>query len=602
VENIKAFLRILGQINYILTSKQKRESIIVFVSMIVCSCLELLGISAIYPLIQAIMDENAIRTKWFIKWVFVLSPDISYNSVIVILCICIAVLYLVKNVASLACSYIQSRFSAKFQREVSTTMLRYVMKRPYEYFVNTNNAETTYIVTGSSSATYGVLTYLFRLVAEGLTFIMIGVFLLYTDWMVAVAAMVLSISCLLLTIMLFKKRLKQAGKDEYSALIEQGKALGHAVGGIKQIIIMDRRELFVDHYVDTALISERIARMKGFLESCPDRLIEGVCIGGFVLIVCIRIVLGANPIEFIPVLGTFAMGAFKMLPSMSKMSSNINGIVFQQARLSMCVENIKEIRKIEEERKKIVIDSDIKENNDGNLFFQNSISVKNVTWKYSKSVGNVLQGLSITIHKGESIALIGSSGAGKTTLADVILGLFPPQEGGVFMDDIDIRTIPHTWCRMVGYVSQVPFLLDDTIRANVAFGLPESQVDDKKIWQALEEAQIDEYVKSLPEGLNSYMGANGIRLSGGQRQRLTIARALYESPPILIFDEATSALDTETESEVMESIESLLGRKTLIIIAHRLTTIRNCDRVFEIVDGKAIERDKNSVIPAALLG
>ena len=224
------------------------------------------------------------------------------------------------------------------------------------------------------------------------------------------------------------------------------------------------------------------------------------------------------------------------------------------------------------------------------------IKINQISWKYPNSEKFVLKDLSMEIFRGESIALIGTSGAGKTTLADIILGLYRPQGGNITVDNVDISTIPQQWSKMIGYVPQQVFLTDDTIRNNIAFGLYENEIDEKAIWRALEKAQLKEFVQSLPEGLNTKVGERGIKFSGGQRQRVAIARALYYEPDIIVLDEATSALDNETETAVMESIDLLKGEKTLLIIAHRLSTISNCDRIYEIVDGKAVPKRKEDVI------
>ena len=232
---------------------------------------------------------------------------------------------------------------------------------------------------------------------------------------------------------------------------------------------------------------------------------------------------------------------------------------------------------------------------DPTVRFMESLRIDKVCWTYPKSDKQVLKDLSITIKKGESVGLIGPSGAGKTTLSDIILGLFKPQSGSVFMDGIDIYTIPGEWSSIIGYVPQSVYLTDDTIKNNIGFGTDENEIDDERVWHALEQAQLKDYVMSLPDKLETFVGERGIRFSGGQRQRIAIARALYYNPDILVLDEATSALDNETEKAIMESIDSLQRHKTLIIVAHRLTTLRNCDKIYEIKDGIAKEVNKKEV-------
>lgn len=596
MDNIKALFRIIGQLSYVLTRKQKKEAISVFLTMIVCSILELLGVSVIYPFLQLMMDETAIKNKWYINWLYSFSPNISFAGVLIALCVGIILVYLIKNGITLLCVYKQNKYAASFQRELSTTMLRAFMKQPYEYFVNTNSAWISQCITGDTLGTYNILLRFFELMAECLTVLLIAIYLLYTDWVVALAALLVALGCFLVIVLAFKKRLKQAGKEQTIASMNSLKSITQAIYGIKEIIVSDRRECFVNAFEKAQRQCERINLVYNFLLACPDRILEGVCIGGFIGIACVRIIMGSNPTEFIPVLGAFAVGAFKILPSISKISNRINGIVFEQTRLARCAEDLRITRKLEEKRDRKILKEDVEGAETTKLIFKQEIHLKSVTWKYLNAPNPVLSDLELVIHKGEAVALIGASGAGKTTLADIILGLFAPHNGAVYMDGIDISTIPHTWARTVGYVPQMVYLIDDTIKANIAFGIPDEQVDDERIWQVIIEAQLDSFVKSLPEGINTIVGERGVKFSGGQRQRVAIARALYNNPEVLVLDEATSALDTETESAVMESIEALLGRKTMIIIAHRLTTIRNCDKIYEVVNGKAIERDKKSVI------
>lgn len=243
----------------------------------------------------------------------------------------------------------------------------------------------------------------------------------------------------------------------------------------------------------------------------------------------------------------------------------------------------------EEKRKALAVTGE-------NYHFEDHITVEDVTWRYEGGSETILDGLNLEIKKGQSVALIGHSGAGKTTLGDVILGLLEPQKGRVCIDGVDIRTMGDELGKIIGFVPQSIYLTEDTIRCNIAFGIDEKKIDDEKIYMALEKAQLRDFVEGLPQGLDTMVGERGVRISGGQRQRMAIARALYLDPQILVLDEATSALDSETETAVMESIDALQGEKTLIIIAHRLSTIQNCDVAYEIVGGKAVERKVSDLV------
>lgn len=595
MNNLRAVYDMLKQLSFVLTDKQKKSSIGVFFCMLLGSALELLGISVIYPLLQIMMDESVMRSKWYVQWIYKINPDISSGKVMVGICTIIIFVYLLKNLVSLLCVYVQNKFAAGFQRELSTTILNSIMKRPYEYFVNTNSAVLLRHIHGDTNATYNLLLNIFTFASNTLTTILVGCYLLYTNWKVAIVALLLSFGCFWLTVLTFRKRMKQAGKEMMSAAAEQTKCSYQAVVGIKAVSVMDRRDCFLKKYDMTSRKVEKINVLYSFLTACPDRIIEGICVSGFIGITILQIIIGEDPADFIPVLGTFVIGAFRILPSISQMSSSINGMVYNRPRLAECYDCIKEARRLETEEEERVLKADLEARGGGDVTFRNKVCIKDIDWKYQNASEYVLKDLNLQIKKGEAIALIGASGAGKTTLGDIILGLLRPQKGLIYMDDIDISTIPHKWCKMVGYVPQDVFLLDDSIRSNVAFGLMEDDIDEKRVWEALERAQLSEFVRSLPDGLDTVVGERGVKFSGGQRQRVAIARALYDNPMILVLDEATSALDNETEVAVMEAIDALKRDKTMIIIAHRLSTIRNCDKVYEIKDGIAIEREKKSL-------
>ncbi len=594
MHNFKTLKTIIGRLEYILNLKQKRGAVIVLFAMIISSLFELIGVSAIYPFLDTMMSPSIDSDKWYVSILRFYNPKMDTKEMLLILSILIIIVYLVKNVVVLICSYIMNSYSAIFKRELSVLMLKSYLRRPYEFFVNTNTAEVQRGINSDTTATYETMSDLFQFSTDSLTVLLIGAYLIKTDWLVACGALILAMTCFVAIVFGFKKKMKSIGRAYIDASTKQYKYSIQAVNGTKEIYVMDRRDCFIDEYERSAIAFEKIMIAKNFISACPDRLLEGICVGGFVGIACMRLMRGAEAQYFIPVLGSFAMGAFKILPSISRMSNRINNIIYNQHGLANCFENIKEARNIDEQMllESLENQSDIEEINEKESLFSDSIKINKITWKYRNSSECVIRDLSLTIKKGESIALIGASGAGKTTLADIILGLYKPQKGSVLMDETDIFKIPHLWAKIVGYVPQSVYLTDDSIKSNIAFGLPRELIDENKVWKALEQAQLADFIMRLPEGLNTIVGERGIKFSGGQRQRVAIARALYDDPEILVLDEATSALDNETETAVMEAISSLLGKKTIIIIAHRLSTIRDCNRIFEIVNGDVVERCK----------
>lgn len=589
-----SFKTIFVQLQYILDKKQRRGAIVVLLCMIMSSGMELLGISAIYPFLQMILDAEAIEKKWYVQWIKNISSGISAKGILITMGVMIMLIYALKNLLLLLSAYVQNKYAANMQKENTIKVLEAYLRRKYEFFLNTNSSIIARGIGSDVNGSYQILLCCFTIIAEILNVILLGVFLFITDTFIALSALFLAGVCFLVIIFGFKGKMKRAGQDMRQASALKGQYSYQAVMGIKEITVLDRREPFIDQFKEAAELEARTSLINGFITVCPDRILEGVCIAGFMGIVCVEIAMGKDLDTFIPVLGTFAMGAFRILPSIAKISARINMLVFYRPCLQSTYDNLKEIAEYDRENQQEILLEDGDPNE--RISFKNCLKIKNISWKYLNVKDNVLQNLSLTIYKGESVAFIGSSGAGKTTLADVIMGLLQPQSGVVEMDGIDIFSMPHQWARIIGYVPQSVFLIDDTVRSNVAFGLKSENISDDKVWAALEEAQLKEFVESLPNGLDTIVGERGVKFSGGQRQRIAIARALYEDPDILVLDEATAALDTETENAVMEAIDALQGSKTLIIVAHRLTTIRNCDKIYEIKGGIAVERRKEEVL------
>lgn len=596
IKSIVSIISIVKQLNYILSKKQKREGAFVFLCIVIGSGLELLSISVVYPFLQMLTNTEMLKEKWYIQLIcrfFVIKNE---NVILLMLALAIILVYLLKNALLIAIAYVQSDFSAKIYQELSTKMLESYLKRPYSFFINTNSSLMLRGISIDINGVYNIISNLFVLFSEVLTVAILAIYLAFIDCLMLIMALSIALICMSAIILGFKGKLKRAGEDIRKAAAEKNQYAYQAINGIKEIMVLNRTEQFVARYKDAALLEQKAVCNSSFFSACPDRVLEGICISGFIGIICIRIATGVELNTFVPTIGTFAMAAFRMLPSISKISTRINNLFFYQQHLQDTYYNIKEVNDHEEKVTKYIANKQIGVDiNPREIHFDKYINLKNINFRYENSYQNVLSNLSICIKKGDAIALIGASGAGKTTLAEVVLGLLKPQEGTVELDGVDISAIPKQWSKIIGYVPQGVFLIDDTIRCNVAFGLKKHDISDEKVWEALRKAQLKDFVEKLPEGLDTIVGECGVKFSGGQRQRIAIARALYENPDILVLDEATSALDNETEMAVMESIDALRGSKTLIIVAHRLTTIRNCDIVYEIKDGIAIEKNKNEI-------
>ena len=596
---VKQIKSIFGKIYDIFTPKQRKGSIVVFFLMLLGSLLEMLGVSIIVPLVQVILMPDSVLNSETYQWIWnILHVDEPGEVVLWVSAGAIGV-YLIKNGYMSFLSYYKNRFYRNVEKETSMRLMNSYLSREYTFHINTNSAvllrSIIYDITGVSAS----MTSIFTIIMEATSTILIIGVLLVTDLGMALALAFSAVLALLLIVAIFHKIMKVEGKNAvtYSRLCL--KAVNEAFNGIKDVMVTRRQTFFAESYREAVVGKNKSNAAKNFASECPAYVIEGICITAFVIMLCFKSLYGQNGAEFVANAAAFAIAAFRILPSVGKITNNYNIIVYYQAMVNDVHKNIHEAQEFAKTNEVITTNADSADNKltdkqritENVSAFHSEIRMENISWKYPNAEKYVIQNLNMTIPKGHAVGFIGSSGAGKTTLADMILGLLPAETGAIKMDGVDIKAIPETWSRTIGYVPQSVYLTDDTIRNNVAFGIEKEKIDDKVVWKALEQAQLKKFVESLPEGLDTIVGERGIKFSGGQRQRVAIARALYYDPDILVLDEATSALDNETESAVMEAIESLQGHKTLIIVAHRLTTIASCNEVYEIADGKAVLRD-----------
>lgn len=594
-----AFKRIFD----IYTPQQRKGSIFVFVLLLVGSLLEMLGVSIIVPLVQVILlPESMLENKsWQWLWQFLHVEDAT--GLVLWVSAGAVTVYIVKNAYMSFLSYYKNHFYRKVEKEISMRLMNSYLSREYTFHINTNTSvllrSIVYDITGVSAS----MASIFTIIMESMSAVLIIVVLLTTDFGMAMVLAVSAVMALLLIVATFHKIMKVEGKRAVTYSHMCLKAVNEAFNGIKDVMVTRRQAFFAESYNEAVSGKNKSNAAKNFASECPAYVIEGICITAFIVMLCVKSLIGVNGAEFVSNAAAFAIAAFRILPSVGKITNNYNVIVYYQTMVEDVYRNIYEAQEFAQNNELVMAEDDTADGqsvpaqsySENVPTFHSEISLENVSWKYPNAEGYVVQGLDMVIPKGHAVGFVGSSGAGKTTLADMILGLLPTETGAIRMDGVDIKSIPVTWSRTIGYVPQSVYLTDDTIRNNVAFGIKREQIDDTLVWEALEQAQLKSFVESLPQGIDTIVGERGIKFSGGQRQRVAIARALYYDPAILVLDEATSALDNETESAVMDAIESLQGHKTLIIVAHRLTTIKSCDAVYEIADGKAVKKDMSEI-------
>lgn len=578
----------------IFTREQRRGSIAVFVLMFTGSFLEMLGVSVLVPMVQVILSPMELLNDQNKQWIWgYLGIDSAKKLVLLVSGGTIAV-YTLKNVYMSFLSYYKNRFFRKVDQETSMRLMNSYLSRDYTFHINTNSTvllrSIIYDITGISST----LTSVFTIIMECMSTLMIIIVLFVTDCMMAVTLGISAAFALMIIIAVFHKNMRRQGQNSMKYHQRCIKAVNEAFNGIKDVLVTGRQAYFAKSYEEAVTGKNRANAIKNFASECPAYVIEGICIVTFIAMLCVKSLTGQNGTEFVSNAAAFAMAAFRILPSVGKITNNYNIIVYYRATMNDVYKNICEAQEVSEKadskQQPALVDREKQ-----TYKFQREICLKQVSWKYPNTEKYIIKDLDMTIMKGQAIGFIGASGAGKTTLADMILGLLPAQTGAIYMDGIDITEIPEMWCHTIGYVPQSVYLTDDTIRNNVAFGIEQQEINEENVWAALEQAQLKNFVEALPARLDTIVGERGVKFSGGQRQRVAIARALYYDPDIIVLDEATSALDNETESAVMDAIESLQGHKTLIIVAHRLTTIKSCDVVYEIAGGKAVLQKSREV-------
>ena len=567
----------IKKLNYIFSTKDKIKIVLLTIMILIGSILELLAISLFSPFIDGIMDQNIMLESTIMSYLYRFFSFEKYEYFLALLAGSIIAIYIIKNVYIIIEKNTIYRFAYRIQRTISTKLLKSYMKEPYTFHLNKNIAVLQRSMQEDTDQFAKAILHFMEMAAEACVCIVLGIYLFIVSKSITVVIAGLQLVCLGIFSYINKKYSRKWGEQgqEYKAKIYQW--MNQSLSGIKDIKILDRSETFINNYDNYMRKYVRVLRLNRLIGIMPKYIIEMVCMTGLLSAVLVKMFFGQKELsEFVPQLAIFAVAAFRLLPSVGRINEHLSAVIFATPSIDLIYHDLKEIEDLHvEEMAK-----------DENWHFKEEIEVKRVTYAYPEGEGNVIENACFHIRKGETVAFVGTSGAGKSTMVDILLGLLPPQQGKILVDGMDVYKNLRTWQKEIGYIPQTIYLSDDSIRNNVAFGIEEEEIDEQAVIAALKQAQLYDFVDTLPEGLDTCVGDRGIRLSGGQRQRIGIARALYHNPEILVLDEATSALDNDTEAAVMEAIDSLKGQKTILIIAHRLTTIRNADTIYEVKDGK----------------
>lgn len=578
----------LKKYNKIFNREQKMLGILVLFLSMIGAIWETLGVSVIVPFADVLLSpEESLQKEGYInivKW-FQLK---SGTELIVFLAVVVALIYVIKNMYFILLSWVRAKYSAKIERELSVKAMENYMARGYSFFTDTNTGTLLRSIQTDVTNANMFLFNAMKLVTDIMVVFFIAAYIIFVDWQLAIGVGIMCIVCFVLIAIAFSKVNLRAGENSREYLAKSNQVLLQALQGVKEVLVLKKEPFFVDAYRKSFAMHMKANCIRVVCSEIPAYIIEASCVAVIFAIICIRVLNVGITDALLPTLASFIVAAFRILPTVGKLTSEYSAMNYYYAGVDAVYSNFQEISESNAKNELIA-----REQNAEKIVLKQKISIEDIVFSYGGE--NIISHLNMEIKKGEAVAFIGPSGSGKTTLSDIVLGLLKPQQGQIFADDKNIALYPNAWSNIIGYVSQTMYLADETIRFNVAFGVEEQNIDDERVWECLKKAHIEEYVRELKEGIYTVVGDRGVKFSGGQRQRIAIARALYHNPQVLVLDEATSALDNNTENEVMESIEELQGEITLIIVAHRLSTIKKCDRIFEIINGVAIEKNKEDM-------
>ncbi|EKN69390.1 ABC transporter-like protein [Neobacillus bataviensis LMG 21833] len=573
--------------------KERKILLLLFFMMIISALFETLGIGLIVPFVGIVTKPEIIQENSILAFVYESLAFQSNTSFIIFSVVMLLLIFVFKNLYILFFQYAQNRVILKQQVKLSRRLFNEYLTKSYTFHLQRNTAELLRNINGEvPRVLQGIIMSAFQLLTELLVITCILVLLLFTATIATITASILLGGSVFLFYKIFRKKINKLGKEQQIVSGKMIKWVNQGLGASKEVKVSGKEDFFVNAYAEQSHKNANISCYRMMLDQTPRLFIETLLVSIVLITMLIIIFQGTNTTTIVSTMALFAMAAFRLMPSINRVMAMITTIRFSKPALSVIYEDLFTNREESLITNK-TLDIASKFSTCEKRAFNDSIMLNEVSFRYPNQIDYSIKDISLSIPIGQSVAFIGESGAGKTTLVDIILGLFQPEKGEILIDGENLHELKSLWQQKIGYIPQSIYLSDDSIRANVAFGIAKDQIDDKAVWKALEQAQLKEFINGLPEKLEATVGERGVRLSGGQRQRIGIARALYHNPEIIFMDEATSALDNETEKEIMKAIDDLKGEKTLIIIAHRLSTIENCDIVFKINNGRLVAVKKN---------
>lgn len=568
---------LLKKVWYLLITKQRISAAVLFCLMFIGMMLETLGIGLVIPVL-ALISQVDLAEKYpaTLPWLEMLGNPSHARLVVAGMMVLVSV-YFIKTLLLMLLAWKQIEFVADIRVNLSQRLFSGYLSQPYTFHLQRNSAQLIQNTIGHAGSTSGVIQQCLLLLMEILVLVSVSTMLLLVEPLGTIVVVSLFGLIGWTYNKLTRKHTLRWGKELVTHDVSRMQHLQQGLGGAKDVKLLGRESDFLQQYKFHNDRSARIDQRQSILQAIPRLMLELFAVTGLAVLVVIMVSQGKHIESLLPIIGLFAAAAFRLLPSVTRVISVVNYLRFSLPIINIMYDEIR----LQENTKPPTYS--------GDLVLKDKLALDQVKFNYPASESLALDGISLSITKGTSVGFIGESGAGKSTLIDIILGLLTPVSGAVKIDGVDIQESIRGWQNQIGYVPQSIYLTDDSLRRNIAFGLPVDQINDDAVWRAIRSAQLEQFINELPEGLNTVVGERGIRLSGGQRQRIGIARALYHDPSVLVLDEATSSLDTATERGVMDAVRDLHGKKTILIVAHRLSTVEDCDYLYRLEQGVVTE-------------
>ena len=556
----------------VLTRRERRALIGIFLLILVGTVLETFSVGLLIPALSVLTKDDSGFNLPYVT----LKSSLSKTELIQLAAAAIFVVYLTKNIFLGVSTWIQRGFLTKISARLSARMLEIYIRQPYSYHLRQNSSVLIRNTQDASMVVAGGIEPSLTVLSDGLIAVSLFVVLVVVEPLGTLSAIAIFLSATYLFQRFTNSRLQRWGKQRQQQKGKIIQTIQQSLGAVKDVQVLGREQMFIDVHREQQIVDTDLLRRINMTQALPRLWLEIIAMGSMASLVVIMLWVGNEVNAIVPVVGLFALSAFRVLPSVNKI---VNGL--QTLRVSRST-----IETIHQDLGLAVSEPNFV----GDVRFEfSSLTTTNLNFRYEMTEQDVLKDVSVSVLRGEAVGFVGQSGSGKSTLIDILLGLLDPKSGSVSINRRSISEVKQQWQRIVGYIPQTIFLMDDSLRRNIAIGITDSEIDEAAIQDALKSAQLEDFVASLPEGLDTVVGERGVRLSGGQRQRIGIARALYHRPSVLVLDEATSSLDTETEHGVMQAVQALQGDKTVIIVAHRLSTVEYCDRLYRLDAGRIVD-------------